>query len=328
MLHKREGGFCVMVWLPITTVDLIKDTTFNNKRMKMIGYTVRHPLLPDAWGSNEEATLVAVDQEGKVMCPNALHTFRIWGCKALQFSGFKERELWREEKWGIRLLLDTVDSFTLNERRSDDLICLYGGVKEEWLRDFQREATKLMNQRDMIYVGKSNSTKEQISTLLTHCNTIDTWRHYKTVRHFWARLTSILHVGHQLVHVGENDVVLNEAKSLLALDGHREGWALFGTVGGSEMVAAAGESILPALKRCAERQVVETSGRSMILVALKECIGSSNNVGIMWPQAANHCCCMAMARDFDCKYSKNPMGTQCSQTMAPHTMSRCCCRHP
>ncbi|XP_057969872.1 protein SIEVE ELEMENT OCCLUSION B-like [Malania oleifera] len=326
MVHEREHGFYAIVWLPITTVDLTKDTSFNNKRVKMIGYTVRHPLLPDAWGSKEEAVLMLVDEQGKIVCTNALHMFRIWGYRALPFTGVKERELWREEKWGIRLLLDTVDSSTLNERRNEDMICMYGGVNKEWLLAFKTEAKKIFSERDMIYVGKSNSTNEQLLDLLTSHNVIKAWKQFKTVYHFWARLASIVQVGHQLVHTGENDVILSKAKILLALDCHKEGWALFGTVGGAETIMAAGESALAALKKCTERQTTETKGKSGLVVTLKEYI-ESNNMGIMWPRATHHCCCLLTAEGFDLKHSKPPLCAQCNQPMEQYSMFRCC-RHP
>lgn len=58
--------------------------------------------------------MVALDSQGMVSNYNATDMVFIWGAKAFPFSNSKEKELWEEQNWSLKFLLEGVDRSFLN----------------------------------------------------------------------------------------------------------------------------------------------------------------------------------------------------------------------
>lgn len=53
--------------------------------------------------------MVVLDHTGTVTNINAVDMVRIWGTEAYPFSASREEELWKKQRWNLRLLLDSID---------------------------------------------------------------------------------------------------------------------------------------------------------------------------------------------------------------------------
>ena len=115
-----------IVWIPIVDPSSQTDTTqykFESLQSTMSWYTVQHPSLirkaavrfiKEKWHFKNEFILVALDPQGKVVSPNAIHMIWIWGSSAFPFTSKREEALWREETWRLELLVDSLDATILD----------------------------------------------------------------------------------------------------------------------------------------------------------------------------------------------------------------------
>ena len=53
--------------------------------------------------------MVVLDSRGMVTNSNAIDMVMSWGAQAFPFSASREEELWEEENWTMRLLIDSID---------------------------------------------------------------------------------------------------------------------------------------------------------------------------------------------------------------------------
>ncbi|XP_030531296.1 protein SIEVE ELEMENT OCCLUSION B-like [Rhodamnia argentea] len=239
-----------IVWLPIVDIDpksaawdMTHQQKFEELQSIMPWHTVHHPSILDpavikyireVWRFSKRFIIVALDPQGKLASPNALHMIRIWGSVAYPFTKEREEALWKDESWRLELIIDGLDDGTIMEWTTQgSYICLFGGENLDWIRKFTSAAkavAKLANiPLGMVYVGKSNS-KERVrrtvaaitSEKLSYC-----WNNPTFFWFFWARLESMLH---SKLHHGkstENDPVMHEIMTILSYDGSDEGWAIF-----------------------------------------------------------------------------------------------------
>lgn len=116
-----------IVWLPIVNMSVPwnegQEQKFKQLQSQMPWYTVHHPsivepavnrYIKEIWHFEKKMMLVVIDQQGKVVCPNALHMVWIWGNLAYPFTLGKEEALWKEETWRIELLVDGIDPLILD----------------------------------------------------------------------------------------------------------------------------------------------------------------------------------------------------------------------
>jgi hypothetical protein len=61
------------------------------------------------WDYKNVPLIVVLDSKGMVSKSNAMDMVFIWGATAYPFSTSKEKELWDEENWTLKLLLDEID---------------------------------------------------------------------------------------------------------------------------------------------------------------------------------------------------------------------------
>lgn len=60
----------------------------------------------EKWNFSNKPILVVLDPQGKVVSPNAIHMMWIWGTNAFPFTSLREEALWRQQIWGLQLLVD------------------------------------------------------------------------------------------------------------------------------------------------------------------------------------------------------------------------------
>ena len=133
-----------VVWLPIvdrsSPWNESKEKLFEDFQMIMPWYSVYHPKLLDVpviryikevWHFNKKPMLVVLDQQGKVVNPNAIHMMWIWGSLAFPFTSSREEALWKEETWKIDLLADSIDPMIQAWVSLCSLACIYNNQKLE-----------------------------------------------------------------------------------------------------------------------------------------------------------------------------------------------------
>ncbi|XP_030458070.1 protein SIEVE ELEMENT OCCLUSION B-like [Syzygium oleosum] len=270
--RSRPENQFEIVWLPIVDIDpksAAWDTTHQQRfvvlQKSMSWYTVHHPsilepavikYIREVWHFSKRIIIVALDPQGKLASPNALHMIRIWGTVAFPFTKEREEALWKEESWRLELIIDGLDEGIITEWMAQGAyICLFGGEDLDWIRKFTNAAkavAKTANiQLGMFYVGKSNA-KERVrrtvtaitSEKLSHC-----WNTPTFFWFFWARLESMLH---SKLHRGksiENDPIMHEIMTILSYDGSDQGWAIFCQGAGLEMARAKGNNVLESMEK-------------------------------------------------------------------------------
>ncbi|KDP46379.1 hypothetical protein JCGZ_10219 [Jatropha curcas] len=257
-----------MVWIPIVDCDLntpenepMKEK-FEQLKSKMSWHTLFDPnslskevnrLIKDVWRFRDKPIMVVLDSRGDVVCSNAIHMMWIWRDKAYPFTKSREEKLWNEEKWGLELLVDSIDRTILNwVKENKKYIFLYGGDKIEWLTDFITTAREVANkatiQLQMVYVGQNARPEDQLQPLI---NKVRENSYYYTVTEswiFWTRIESMLSSRIQMANYDDNedDTILQEIKKVINYD--REGdWVLFGK-GSQVFVNGQSNIVLRALK--------------------------------------------------------------------------------
>ncbi|XP_030458035.2 protein SIEVE ELEMENT OCCLUSION B-like [Syzygium oleosum] len=261
-----------IVWLPIVDIDpksaawdMIHQQKFEELQSSMSWYTVHHPsilepavikYIREVWHFSKRIIIVALDPQGKLASPNALHMIWIWGSFAFPFTKEREEALWKEESWRLELIINGLDDGTITEwMEQGSYICLFGGEDLDWIRNFTNVAkgvAKIANiPLRMVYVGKSNSKEQMqriatviISEKLSYC-----WNDPLFFWFFWTRLESMLH---SKLHHGkstENDPVMHEIMTILSYDRSDQGWAIFCNGAGLAMARAKGNNVLESMEQ-------------------------------------------------------------------------------
>ncbi|KAJ9169434.1 hypothetical protein P3X46_017634 [Hevea brasiliensis] len=261
--ERTESQFEI-VWLPVvhpsTPWNEVTKKQFENLQSMMPWYSLFHPSLLDraviryikeVWRFNKKPLLVVLDQQGKVVNPNAIHMMWIWGITAFPFTSIREEELWKEETWRIELLADTIDPKIPAWIQGGKYICLYGGEDISWIRKFTRLAdavAKAANiQLEMLYVGKSNPReKVKRNNSIIEAEKLSHTLDLTMIWFFWVRLESMWHSKMQHNRTVENDSIMQEIVTMLSFDGSEHGWALISKGSGDQdqMTKAKGADIL------------------------------------------------------------------------------------
>lgn len=254
-----------VVWVPVVDPPMTWNDSHQHKleqlQSMMTWHMVQHPSLLEpavikyikqVWNFEKKPILVALDPQGRVTSPNALHMVWIWRNFAYPFTTVKEDALWKEESWTLDLLVDSIDYNILQWIAEDKYVCLYGGDDLDWIRRFTKIATDLAKRigipLEMVYVGKSG-TKERIrkiSATISEERLSHTWPDPTWVWYFWIRLESMLYSKIQQGKSFENDPIMKEVMTMMSFDGSEQGWALI-CKGSSEMARANAELTLTSL---------------------------------------------------------------------------------
>ncbi|KAL7196971.1 hypothetical protein ACSBR1_036897 [Camellia fascicularis] len=196
-----------VVWFPVvdrtTPWNDEKQQKFEARQASISWYSVFQPLMFDpvvikyikeVWHFNKKALLVVLDPQGKVVHPNAIHMCWIWGNMAFPFTSLKEKELWKETRWTMELLADSIDLSILDWIVDDKYTCLYGGDDLEWIRRFSKTAQAVAAtahiQLEILYVGKSKArgTVQKISNTILLEKLSHVLSDPTLVWFFWVRL--------------------------------------------------------------------------------------------------------------------------------------------
>lgn len=115
-----------IVWLPVVDKMIQPNEEhglkFEQLQSTMPWYTLHHPSLleravakyiKEVWHFSKKPILLALDPQGQVVSPNALHMVWIWGNLAYPFSSRKELALWEHEKWRLELVVNGIDQSIL-----------------------------------------------------------------------------------------------------------------------------------------------------------------------------------------------------------------------
>lgn len=117
--HKKLEGSYEIVWISVsdTWTDSERDM-FDFLSNSLPWYSVRRPwvlysavvnYIKQEWGYKNAPLIVVLDSQGMVTNSNAMDMVFIWGARAYPFSSSKEEQLWDEENWTLKLLLDEID---------------------------------------------------------------------------------------------------------------------------------------------------------------------------------------------------------------------------
>ncbi|KAK7350668.1 hypothetical protein VNO77_09528 [Canavalia gladiata] len=255
-----------MVWIPIVdraTWNDVNRQKFEYLQSTMLWYSVVDPFIiepsvikyiKEVWNFTKKAILVALDPQGRLSSPNALHMIWIWGNLAFPFTSEKEESLWKQELWSLELLVDGIDPTVLEWMTTEGkYICLYGGEDLEWIEKFTTTALGVAKagkfELEMVYVGKSNA-KERMQRMIQTFATRKFsyfWPNVTSIWFFWARLESMLYSKLQHGKTVENDQIMSEVMTVLSFDGSDRGWAIF-CKGANEMARAKGDTALTCLR--------------------------------------------------------------------------------
>ncbi|KAF8021571.1 hypothetical protein BT93_G1886 [Corymbia citriodora subsp. variegata] len=257
-----------IVWLPVVEVDprsaawdASHQQIFEQLQSIMPWYSVHHPsilepavikYIREVWRFSKRIIIVALDPQGKLLSPNALHMIRIWGSSAFPFTKEREEALWKDESWRLELIIDGLDDGAIMKWSDQGAcICLYGGEDLDWIKKFTKAAKGVANAANiplgMIYMGKSNA-KDRVrknAAAITAENLSHCWKDLTFFWFFWTRLESMLH---SKLHHGmsaETDPVMHEIMTILSYDGSDQGWAIF--IHGPAMARAKGHNVLESL---------------------------------------------------------------------------------
>lgn len=114
-----------MVWIPVVDKATWNETSkqkFEYLQSLMAWYSVYDPFIiepsaikyiKEVWNFSKTAILVALDPQGRLSSPNAVHMIWIWGNLAFPFTSEKEESLWKQEIWSLELLVDGIDPTVL-----------------------------------------------------------------------------------------------------------------------------------------------------------------------------------------------------------------------
>ncbi|KAJ6890205.1 protein SIEVE ELEMENT OCCLUSION C isoform X1 [Populus alba x Populus x berolinensis] len=263
--HKKLEGSYEIVWISIsdTWTDAERDI-FDVLSNSLPWYSVRRPwvlysavvnYIKQEWDYKNAPLIVVLDSQGLVRKSNAMDMVFIWGARAYPFSTSKEKELWDEENWTLKLLLDEIDPLLTTWVEEGRNICIYGGDNLDWIWEFNATCKVIRSagvQLEMVYVG-CKDLGEQVRRLLA---IIDEELHrslfsFTKLHFFWLRLESIrrskLQLG-QSVH--SDDHILREVSALL--DTANEGWAIIGRGNTADIVKLSASEAIKWLDRFPE----------------------------------------------------------------------------
>ncbi|XP_010682346.2 protein SIEVE ELEMENT OCCLUSION C isoform X1 [Beta vulgaris subsp. vulgaris] len=243
LLHNKLNRSYDILWIPISNSKNWSNnevTLFNLFSNSLPWYSIRQPwslssttinYAKKEWKFNGNPIMVVLDPTGTVTNINAVDMVRIWGTEAYPFSASREEELWKKQRWNLRLLLDSIDPLLTKWVEEGRTICIYGGNKIECVRKFSAEIKGIQSlgaQLEVLYVGKKH-LKVPASNIVCAIEN-DKLSHYISltkIPYFWERLESIRRSKLRLKQTAETDHILSKVITLLD-DDLDEDWIIVG----------------------------------------------------------------------------------------------------
>ncbi|KAI9108812.1 hypothetical protein K1719_020117 [Acacia pycnantha] len=262
---------------------IILDNLYKDAKAR--GHTLRNAVIKyikEVWNFTKKAIVVALDPQGRLSSPNAIHMIWIWGNLAFPFTHEKEEILWKSEIWSLELLVDGIDPSVLEWKAEGKFLCLYGGEDLEWIQTFTTAVLTVAKAQnlplEMVYVGKSNA-KERMQRMITTFSTRKFsyfWPNVTSIWFFWERLESMLYSKLQHGKSVEDDQIMSEVMTVLSFDRSDKGWAIF-FKGTTEMARAKGDTALTCFREFEPWK--ESIERVPFLPVLKESMESMARLG-------------------------------------------------
>ncbi|XP_017225515.1 protein SIEVE ELEMENT OCCLUSION C isoform X3 [Daucus carota subsp. sativus] len=229
--HKKIGRNYEIVWVPFPTSDtwtILQKRNFNILSKSLPCLCIRKPWLLNSavlkfirqeWNYKKQYPLmVALDSQGMVSHYNAMDMVFIWGAKAFPFSTSKEKELWGEQSWSLKLLLDGVDPLLMKRVEEGSNICLYGGDDLYWTKEFTSRLDEIraagLNFEVIKIDDKSPSVYDPHKLIQS--------------KKFWLRLGSMKRSILCAENTAPNHRVLKEVLWLLEMNNTSKSWVLIG----------------------------------------------------------------------------------------------------
>lgn len=119
--HKEERSYEI-VWIPIPNSihswDSVQEKAFYQIAGVFPWYSIGQPWLlslavvnyiTEVWHFKDEPLMVVLDQQGRIICPNAINMVLIWGIMAYPFSNSREEQLWETASWTLELMINDID---------------------------------------------------------------------------------------------------------------------------------------------------------------------------------------------------------------------------
>ncbi|KAK1438173.1 hypothetical protein QVD17_03977 [Tagetes erecta] len=257
-----------ILWVPVSSSEtwtIEEHISFDYLSNSLPWLSIRQPwllnsavvkMIREEWKFEERPLMVVLDPQGPVSNYNALDMVLIWGLKAFPFSESRAKELWEEENWSVKLMIDGTDHFLTKMVEGGQSICICGSGDQNWIKEFESKIKKLKNaglQLQVIYVGSRNSI-ESMRTTLANINKDSSFTPIK-VQFFWLRLEKIkdliLEAG-QIQSFTNYEPLLKQVSELLETDDHNINWAVFGCGSSKDFVMLKGNKIMELFDRVSE----------------------------------------------------------------------------
>ncbi|KAK1575813.1 hypothetical protein Q3G72_008541 [Acer saccharum] len=268
--NKKLEGSYEIVWIPISFSDTWTDDeeiSFEFLSSSLPWYSVRKPKLLDSaviqfikedLNFKDNPILVVLDSQGMVTHLNALDMVVVWGARAYPFSVLKEIELWEEEKWTLKLMIEEINPLFTKYAEEGKTICLYGSSNLDWIREFNAKMQEIISkglQVELVYVGEKNPNEKVRNILgIIHEEMHSCLLPFAEIQFFWYRLESmrksILQLGEIAdAEIADADHILKEVSALLDNDDeNNNGWAVFGKGSSPNIVRLQGNKLMECLK--------------------------------------------------------------------------------
>ncbi|KAK0573854.1 hypothetical protein LWI29_014533 [Acer saccharum] len=268
--NKKLEGSYEIVWIPISFSDTWTDDeeiSFEFLSSSLPWYSVRKPKLLDSaviqfikedLNFKDNPILVVLDSQGMVTHLNALDMVVLWGARGYPFSVLKEIELWEEEKWTLKLMIEEINPLFTKYAEEGKTICLYGSSNLDWIREFNAKMQEIISkglQVELVYVGEKNPNEKVRNILgIIHEEMHSCLLSFAEIQFFWYRLESmrksILQLGEIAdAEIADADHILKEVSALLDNDDeNNNGWAVFGKGSSPNIVRLQGNKLMECLK--------------------------------------------------------------------------------
>ncbi|GAB4840496.1 hypothetical protein Ancab_021265 [Ancistrocladus abbreviatus] len=263
-LHNKLDGSYEIVWVPVNSSEKWTDDEviiFNYLQSTLPWYSIRQPWslssttikhIRQEWEFNGKPLMVVLDPLGAITNVNAIDMVWIWGAKAYPFSTSREQELWEEEKWTLRLVINELNPLLTMWVEEERVVCIYGSNNLDWIKEFNTMMKEIRSatQVEVVYVGNkklgdqlSNIVHEIDKQKLSNCLS------YTMMRLFWLRLESMRRSKLGLGKRPDADLILKEAAALLVTGEYEEesGWMILGQGSSTNMLKLQGNELMKCL---------------------------------------------------------------------------------
>ncbi|PON53339.1 Sieve element occlusion [Trema orientale] len=304
---KKDNQYHI-VWIPIVekwTDELEKK--FEDLRTKMPWYVVHYfsPIagikyIKEEWHYKGKPAVVVINPQGKVEISNALHLIRVWGMKAFPFNKAAEETISNETHW-IGPVVSNIDPKIQIWIKEEKYIFFYGGKDNDWIQQFTKKATALLNDPiikeakisiELFCVGKTPKGGEDLVKL----------------GRFWTSIESLFFTKvHKIV-----DPVTQEIQKLLSYK-NESGWAVL-SKGSTVVVAGHGLTIMKVVEEFEKwKEIVKKKGFEVVF---KEYHSEAI-------QSVRHCCRFDIPSVAG-KVPETMNCPECPRNMEAFTSYKCC----